>query len=691
MYLATKHGRIPMNLLMNLSSDSSRSVWVIICYVREFPISTRLSLLQMHLDLCRYRPSHLSSNSPHQTASSRTSSTTVSNNMSSTAAVPLSQSLISYHGLASGILDASQGLFPVEGPGYTKISVLLLHWGCEGHPAMELYRLWDLLEKDFGFEVDTFAIPQITGLPQDRIMPQVSLSLSNRITEFVKDDDKRAHGQDVPNVLKLIYYAGHMQLRFNASGLPVPFMCNTLYDNSMYREISWQSVYDRLASASCDLLLLLDCCLPYPNNASSRPVTHNIEIIVSATDQDTARDPNRPSFTKALIHALKVLRQRVVSGQMPFFTAGILYNSILDRFQQWSPKELEAKSSPVHFVMERHGDPCLRSIRLAPWQEEPVPDGPSDAFVDGDSNGDDASQDTSSVDEFLFSTTPKLAWGIRLMGRLPRSFTYSSILLHQFPALKKWVRFVRVNEPLDAPGNRLILAFPAALAAYFPRHLALLFGLGREYGNIIFYDAIDSYLSFKKYRAEEDRLPQGMYVPEVADSEEQLRGLLNSLNNIVDIALEYMSGPPPDLDNLVSPDGGGPPTNSHPSAGQQQLVTGQGLPGMRKASDTMLARMFKELDFEINKIDAKVDLQCPEQVRFACNAHKLFQCLHELVIPRPGLDDETSSVYDRPLAGSWTPVTEADFQPEDTHQAHGLHSLNSWYMIGPETLRHWTN
>lgn len=112
------------------------------------------------------------------------------------------------------------------------------------------------------------------------------------------------------------------------------------------------------------MLILLDCCAgaasaTFPNGKS-------ITETISASSWDAiAPDPGRYSFTNALIEVLSEWRFKT-------FSAAMLHAEVLARLKHPRPvlingKRLEARSTPVHFMMTSdHRAPSIEMTRLLP-------------------------------------------------------------------------------------------------------------------------------------------------------------------------------------------------------------------------------------------------------------------------------------------------------------------------------------
>ncbi|KAK7433388.1 hypothetical protein QQZ08_000328 [Neonectria magnoliae] len=169
---------------------------------------------------------------------------------------------------------------------YTHINVLLLAWEEDdigSHLDAELNDLDRMFRVEFKYSVQRYRIPS----------KESELSLNACITQFML-----ANGGE--ENLIIVYYSGHGGQTV-ASRSP----CTWAAKNLGGPTLDWSNIQPLLLRASCDVVILLDCC--YAGQAARNHISRSVEFL-AATDKDQWTPigiKNHPSFTKILLQKMK--------------------------------------------------------------------------------------------------------------------------------------------------------------------------------------------------------------------------------------------------------------------------------------------------------------------------------------------------------------------------------------------------
>ncbi|KAI0096922.1 hypothetical protein GGR51DRAFT_566906 [Nemania sp. FL0031] len=188
--------------------------------------------------------------------------------------------------------------FPEKNP-YTAVKVLMLSWvENDLNPEKEIASLSRLFRDRFHYEVSRFEIPG-DGTQTDQLYEQLRTN--------VRQLDKGA--------LLIIYYTGHCDEdeKGHARWAAVEEGGPTL---------SWHIAQQSFFNATCDVLLLLDCC-----NAASIATgvkeSGRFEMIAACAKNSDTVGPSGRSFTRVLIKEL-----------MPYADKGIYASKLADRIRE---------------------------------------------------------------------------------------------------------------------------------------------------------------------------------------------------------------------------------------------------------------------------------------------------------------------------------------------------------------------
>ncbi|KAI0411724.1 hypothetical protein F5X98DRAFT_42481 [Xylaria grammica] len=167
---------------------------------------------------------------------------------------------------------------------YANVNVLLLTWAdADLHFATEANQLAKMFRESFGYRTLPYQIPSED--PQR----QLNLHVAQFIASYGRDDN-----------LIIVYYGGH-----GSQGGELSFEWGALISGGP--TIDWSSIQPQFLGAGCDVALLLDCC--FAGQAVRARVSHSVELL-AATDKDQFTPKGTlqwPSFTKALIGAMKAM------------------------------------------------------------------------------------------------------------------------------------------------------------------------------------------------------------------------------------------------------------------------------------------------------------------------------------------------------------------------------------------------
>ncbi|OIW33486.1 hypothetical protein CONLIGDRAFT_179928 [Coniochaeta ligniaria NRRL 30616] len=543
------------------------------------------------------------------------------------------EACISFHELNSMLYKAAKTMFPTEDYHYDHVSVLITYWPVGDYKNTvlpDVERLQTVFERSYGFDVQKFEIPHTLASPQ--------AALASRVMNFVREvDDRRRH-------LKIVYYAGHMDV----DGMPH----FGRYTESVWT-IDWSHIRRNLKSAwMCDILLLLDCYVPCWKLEKVHKGRENVMEVISR-----AMTPQF-SFTKALAQAFQTLHKLFLSGQLPVFTTGVLYNSLLDWCQNWKGSDaVTCWDVPIHQELKQDPhDP--RAIQLQPLCNH-------DDY-DWDHHLCSLSQSESNlasprVPRWLLCKSPMFRLEVALsdyalvVDDLVHTINPWGYWLRHFPVLNCCIKvdeeqIMKFSNGLANSKDYTVVWIPAALAIYLSLELipaisrwgfkvfgattpqrSLHEGCPPEYG----YDA--------EWRREGEGVSTGR--EHGARNSEVLQAQL------LDVKRHYVSVLGSLYDMLRT-------ANSSISASWDL----QGLDERSRSAE--LLALFEQVGTEVNKIDEKVDLRDMQQINIACTAHNIFQNVKDRHFP-PAVDrtwcvdifadrDEPTveHVEDRDIAGS---------------------------------------
>ncbi|KAI9643508.1 hypothetical protein NHQ30_008127 [Ciborinia camelliae] len=244
---------------------------------------------------------------------------------------------------------------------YTEVHALLISWEDED-PDLQVYAeiqsLRKVLEEDYHFEVQTYAIPNFGS----------HNALAKKISRFVDYEGKNEKNvKSMKNILKIVYYGGHGSTAIN--GEPYWTSRRAETDNDYCCEVQWSGIQNTLEHAESDVLIILDCCASgNPNTLRGVGAT---ELIAACGFRESANPPGPASFTHALVKELQAM------SRMQFFTTAMLYTRVLSRLQSHRPDEpgFEQMKAPIHAILNYNTtNPLAPVIHLsAIGSKEPSP------------------------------------------------------------------------------------------------------------------------------------------------------------------------------------------------------------------------------------------------------------------------------------------------------------------------------
>ncbi|TVY83362.1 hypothetical protein LSUE1_G002842 [Lachnellula suecica] len=226
--------------------------------------------------------------------------------------------------------------------------VLILSWEVQDPRLLvdkEIDRLFDVFNRLYHFRVERWKIPS----------ENAHLLLNKKIIDFV------CLGDDSPNCLKIVYYAGHGKLSRNRQPVWV---------DHLGRSVVWGGIQNALEQAKSDILILIDSCAAgAANTDQGRGVT---ELVAAGGFNTIANGVGPWSFTHALVIELELLSQ---SGRP--FTISKLHNIIVSRMQTQIPEEGEYHENfgfrlkeryvtPIHVVLTEDRRCISRRIQILP-------------------------------------------------------------------------------------------------------------------------------------------------------------------------------------------------------------------------------------------------------------------------------------------------------------------------------------
>ncbi|TVY84214.1 Transcription factor atf1 [Lachnellula suecica] len=177
--------------------------------------------------------------------------------------------------------------------------------------------------------------------------------LTEKVMAFVRPTSDKTQ-------LKIVYYAGHARLMSTRTLAWTSWRNNKRAKCPM---VKWSGIQTLLEKASCDVLILLDCCASGTANACEGNGVN--ELISACAWNETANGAGPYSFTSALVIELQRLSKR---GS---FSVGELYRNIFFRIQSRMPEDIpeggrerERHPAPMHLVLTQEFQ-TPRSIQLS--------------------------------------------------------------------------------------------------------------------------------------------------------------------------------------------------------------------------------------------------------------------------------------------------------------------------------------
>jgi hypothetical protein len=470
------------------------------------------------------------------------------------------------------------------------------------------------------------------------------------------------------NDLKIVYYAGdNCFTRHVADGsiCPVSFGCSEPKASEYWR-INWEAAKEYLRDAKDDILLLLDTYVPLHWAWEMDHGENVIEMIFGNGSQKPL------PFAQAVLHAFGVLRNRYKSAELPRFTTGLLFNSILDRYQECKPDvSLSSTEAPVHQVLKQNAQ-HPRAIQLQPLIN------PHRAKKSG------WNEDPNAVPRWLFCTTPKLRVKVLLRGLE----IHRADWITAFPPLKEWIRWEiipqagAVHNWGSVPGILAAMSMPAALYSYLRPSPAIV----RKQFEVC--EKTRTYRELAEYRMRENgyedifrfeagnarRLREDVchlktdletVTQRLRDAKRQHGRLAKCLSDILGVvqARVLAAGGPGDMVARMFP-----PSDSALSPPARHVLTLEEWsdgPGEEidcaadledfEDIDTTLEEWFDDyavdlknmeetdLGAEINKLHDAVDLENKEEIDLACDVHNFYQSLKELLTGAETVDPNWSA------------------------------------------------
>jgi hypothetical protein len=437
--------------------------------------------------------------------------------------------------------------------------------------------------------------------------------------------------------------------------------------------INWSNIRRNLNSAwMCDILLLLNCYVPPWTWERVYKGGENVMEAISRVSNP------KYSFTKVLTYAFRAMHDLFLVGQLPVFTTGILFNSLLEWCQSWKGSDaLSRWDVPVHQMLKQDPD-CPRAIQLQPLCNHNDYDW-NNQFCSLSQMGSNLGY--PRVPGWLFSKAPKFRLEVALndyellVNDLVHGADPWGYWLRHFPALKSCIKadktqLLRFYSSLADGKVFTVMTIPAALAIYLPPEFipaiarmdfkvpepTTLQSSFHERGPLESgYDAErwlqrDGSLTGREYGSGNSEI-LGAQLQESRQRLEEVQrhysSVLDSLNGILETA------------------------NTHVSALRDRHGLDAG------SLSTELLPLFAQVGAEVDKIDEKVDLTDMRQVDLACTIHNIFQDVKNRFFP-PAIDRSwcvnifedcdkptIEHVEDRDPAGSddgWE--TDSDFSQE---------------------------
>ncbi|KAL8688863.1 MAG: hypothetical protein Q9218_005330 [Villophora microphyllina] len=229
---------------------------------------------------------------------------------------------------------------------YKKVEVLLLRWddNCDDMTTKhEVDQFRDVLELEFNWHTELHCLDS-----------NIQLQINAIVAVWV-------HKYDKPNVLLLVYYAGHGKPSGSDFGHLVLHGKSSPNDEKSKRvnSIVWNKTEELLKPAKADVLEIFDCC--YAGTVGLvRGVDRRFEYLAATTSMGKTPIPGEDSFTTALIWALRRLKEIKAGGR---FTTDELVREIKHNAPNF-PKDQE----PI--LSDRHKGNRAGRIILSPLPRE---------------------------------------------------------------------------------------------------------------------------------------------------------------------------------------------------------------------------------------------------------------------------------------------------------------------------------
>ncbi|KAL8869085.1 MAG: hypothetical protein Q9174_004535 [Haloplaca sp. 1 TL-2023] len=223
---------------------------------------------------------------------------------------------------------------------YSQVYVLLLSWADDDLGVqVEIDGLEAVLRDDYGYQTDQWKIP--TSMSHNAL----SFRIMQSLVSFEAKDK-----------LFITYYAGHGYMNEERQCV---WLCNQQEGAST---VQWSSIQTNLEEATCDNLILLDCCAAASSGGNAgKGVT---EVIAACGFEAFAPGVGEHSFTSNLTEELKYLARE----KRPFTTA-FLHNKLLARLKSsWNPRfanetHQERRRTPI-YIQHIANDEKPRCIQL---------------------------------------------------------------------------------------------------------------------------------------------------------------------------------------------------------------------------------------------------------------------------------------------------------------------------------------
>ncbi|KUJ09075.1 uncharacterized protein LY89DRAFT_319222 [Mollisia scopiformis] len=168
---------------------------------------------------------------------------------------------------------------------YNSVHVLCLSWIDDDlDVAPEVGRLGWVFTGLYGFDVHYWRIPS----------KRANETLDHELESFFETFDQ-------PRSLLIIYYAGHGSL--GQHNRRMTWHCNRRAEEP---SVLWDGLQWRLENASCDVLLILDCCHCAPTSRRLRAGTKKWLLGACGFSREAAA-PGEQSFTRSLTDELEGL------------------------------------------------------------------------------------------------------------------------------------------------------------------------------------------------------------------------------------------------------------------------------------------------------------------------------------------------------------------------------------------------